>query len=157
MKVEEFVNNNNGRIKLGACDGGAFVYCGDIDNMSIEELDKKILYSFNRTKMNAKIRINALNEKPYEDWLKTQQINGTPESMCDYESYLSDRTRRIESAKRTLKDYTQRLKTWRSVGDREIIDVYDSILEPNTKVVIYDGRERGTAWTTEEYERGFNE
>lgn len=71
-----------------------------------------------------------------------------------YRKWHNAITKRIETSKRTKEKIEKRLENFTSIANREIVDIYKSIDEEDTFIVIYDGTETGNAWTTEEFESG---
>lgn len=71
-----------------------------------------------------------------------------------YAKWYKNILKRIKTAEETLKKVTKRLNTYTSIRERKIVDLYKSIDEEDTWIVIYDGTEVGSAWTTEEFESG---
>lgn len=155
MTVEEYISTNSCNIKLGANDGGAFVYCGNTDNINVEQLDRHIKAVYKKTKENAANRIQRLKNKSFEDWCFLMERRGyTNPTIAEFKTMIKNE---IEVARRTKRDFTERINSYTSIGNRNIIETYDSIDEDNVKIVIYEGRERGVAWTTEEYVNGYEE
>lgn len=71
-----------------------------------------------------------------------------------YNEWLKAILKRITTAKKTKEKIEKRIREYTSIRDRKVIDIYKSIDEEDTYIVIYDGNEVGTAWTTEEFESG---
>ena len=147
--------DNEQYVKLGSSGGGAFIFCGKCSDLDFEGLDMAITersvkliakyvreVSINKRKLNApkpayrEYAKTVEKPLPYEEWLPAHI------SRCEkaIKGYQSAKDRMIN----TLIDY-KRLRC------RAVSDIYESILEPNTQIVIVDGTESGVAWTFAEY------
>lgn len=184
MTVLELIDKTKFRVKLGAKNGSGFVYCGRIDKLDIETLDKLIQISYRDTIARAEATINTLTKKPKsykafsEEMMKKKNArvakyikqNGDKPLTEDqkveleeeftisrlyYNRWLGNINRKLETAKTTKKLTTRRLNNYTTIKNRSIVDCYPSVLEEGVTIVIYDGDERGPAWTTEEYESGY--
>lgn len=56
-----------------------------------------------------------------------------------------------------MKNINKNLENWKPFLEREVVDLYDSIVNENEKIVIFDGNIKGVFWDKEEYLNGVNE
>lgn len=155
MTVSELTSGNYGNIKLGANNGSGFVFCGDVSNIDVEQLDHIVIDHLCKAKKNAQIRVKRLKHKPidyidYEQYCARKRLRP---SESGYKLWLQNHTKEIKAARKSVRACNERLRNYSTIKDRPIVEVYESFTEENTKIVIFDGHERGFAWTTEEFEK----
>lgn len=155
MTVSELALGNYGKIKLGANRGSGFVFCGDVSKIDIEQLDHIIIDCLHKAKNNAQSRVKRLKNKPidyidYEHFCNRKKLEP---SENGYKVWLQSHSKEIKTARKSVRTYNERIRNYSTIKDRPIVEVYDSFTEDNTKIVIFDGREHGFAWTTEEFEK----
>ncbi len=184
MTISEIIEQTNLKVKLGAINGSGFVYCGYISEIDIDSLDKSILDAYKSTYEKSLITIANLTQKPkgYHDFIseitrrkkskvakvikenkgkpltEEQQLEIEKEfdmSQQAYKRWLNALHRKLQTATDTKKSMKRRIDNFTTIRSRKVVDAYNSITEEATSIVLYDGNERGFAWTTEEYEQGF--
>lgn len=64
MTVQELTMHGSLDVKLGAKQGSAFVYCGDLQDINFPDLDKQITDHYKQSIENADKRIRILKNKP---------------------------------------------------------------------------------------------
>lgn len=146
------------KIKLGAENGSAFIYCGDIKGIEFAKIDKAICQSYKSRIEMAKKKI-ALVEKAPKDMAtflaKTYPPVGNEEDGKKikerYEKWLGKFDHDIKLANKTITKTTDRLAGYTSIAERKITEVYPSIDEEDTFCILYEGSENGDYWITEEY------
>ena len=167
------------KCKLGANNGSAFVFCGNMLHVDVNEIDDTIRESYRTTLRNTERNIKMLSNKDtsysaYEQEMARKQeaafkecrnypdklanrLKSLQPSEMGWHVWESNIIRSIESAKARRKKYRQRLREYTSIADRAISEVYTSIDEANTLIILYEGDEHGIAWTTKEYIHGVHE
>lgn len=167
------------KCKLGASNGSAFVFCGNMLHADASEIDETIRDSYRTTLRNTEKNITLLSNKDrsysaYEKEMERKQAAAFKEyrnypdklakrlkeiqpSEMGWHQWDSDITRSLEYAKTKRKKYRRRLREYTSIADRAITEIYTSIDEANTLIVLYEGDEQGIAWTTKEYIHGVHE
>lgn len=184
MTISELIEKTTLKVKLGANNGSGFVYCGHINEIDIDTLDKSIVDAYKATYEKSLITIAHLTQKPkgYHDFIKERnnrkrskvartikENKGKPlteqqereidkefdVSQLAYKCWLNELHRKLQTATDTKKSMKRKIDTFTTLRSRKVKDAYKSITEENTYILIYDGSERGFAWTTEEFERGY--
>lgn len=154
-------------VKLGS--GTSFIYCGVFGNniekivekLSVEEHKRlqnlksrhtKYLLNFDRI-WNARIKMKIKSFKKEKETNK--KIKTTVE---EYEEELIIRREKEKiKVEKNLEEVTNQLKVFTPFLEREVIDVYESIIDPEVKIVIFEGQEVGDYWDEEEYKTGIKE
>lgn len=106
---------------------------------------KWLTIEMERTGQDGNINMEKLSHEAEEEF---------PISRDLYKKWRDKLERDLDRAKTTLKRTQKRVDTFTSIRSRKIKDIYPSIDEINTYIVLYDGREVGRYWTTKEYETG---
>ena len=161
--------------KLGAIGGSAFVYCGNLKDVDICDVDEAIRNRYQISLDHAKrdIKQLAAKDKTYGAYKKDMQRrfakaskgvkdeNALAELKEKYKptklgwhQWTADITRRLEYARTVRRKVNKRLNEYTSIAERTIVDAYKSIDEKNTVILLYNGKENGIAWTTGEYLNG---
>jgi hypothetical protein len=161
------------KVKLGAQNGSAFVFCGNLKDVDICDVDEAIRNNYLITLKTAKDTIRCLKDKDlsyvsYEREMLKKIDNAkvrvqdearllelieqyTPTNL-GYHHWVADINKRLEYAKTTRRRVNKKLNDYTSIAERKIVDEYRSIDEANTLILLYEGTENGKAWTTHEYE-----
>ena len=176
MKISELVGRDV-KVKLGAKDGSAFVYCGNLKDVDICDIDEAIRNAYQQSLQNAKDTIRLLKNKDlsyeaYEremakkyDHVKKRvdksrwaefEEKYRPTNL-GFHHWTADINKRLEWAKTTRRRINAKLNNYTSIAERIIVDVYQSIDEADTLILLFDGTENGKAWTTNEYLNGIEE
>ena len=161
MTVAEFVAKTNFKVKLGAKDGSAFVFCGSIADMDIEQLDTAIVKGYKGSLRSAQYRIRMVKEQDttYETFqdLHERQCSATGIYDDPREAYLKmirENHRQLKVQLATERRIDAKLRSYTSIGDRKVVDMYSSQTEDEVFIVLYEGRENGSWWTVAEFESG---
>lgn len=80
-----------------------------------------------------------------------------PTTPKDFELWKRDLKAKTTKALDDCKRLQRKIDKFTTIGGRQIVDIYPSIDEEDTFIVIFDGREVGKYWTTHEYETGIIE
>lgn len=152
--IEQTDGNYN--VKVGTKDGAGFVYCGSI--MELREgmgaLENRIAAKYRTRVKNAKAHLNqTFVDTPTLGKYCKKQYKETGEfgTLEGYYASLPEYFEKLEKAKASLERAETALEKHIPFGDREIAEVYKSIDEPNTAIILVQGSETGDAWTTDEY------
>lgn len=178
MTVGELVGRN-ANAKIGAKDGSAFVFCGDLKTIDIDRVDEAIRNGYRATINNAEsnIRHFTRKDKSYESYEREcasqynklmKQYKNEPKrqkglkerytpSKEGYEKWKAEMARKIEVAKANRKEAKAKLRAFTTIIDRVIAESYKSIDEEDTMIYLFEGNETGYVWTTNEYLNGVNE
>lgn len=151
LKVKDIIGKK-GRVKLGSQDGSAFVYCGKIEDMSINEVDacqmKQLAHMARKRYMNylhsTRLIEDSVNE--YEKYVKRNVESAQP-----YGDWLSNLIKVRKGEQQATMGCLKKILDYKSIAERTIVDAYPSISEKGTVIIIVTGDEQGRAWTTEEY------
>lgn len=151
-------------IKVGAKKGCAFIFCGPAEEFwkSIDGLDS--LY-----KKQAEDEITRAYEKRDELFssFPTLEKYSKKECLASSGSYFGSfdgwqvevekHFSKLGSHQKRINRLETRLALRKPLRDRIIKEVYPSIQESNTIIVLIDGYEKGSAWTYEEFINGVQE
>ena len=161
MKLKEFLENIDGNVKLGS--GVNFIYCGEIKDLTDlfkQEEEKsltRIIDSIERYTNH--VTNNAeLIETLKSDIESIKRVSSDILDDVKKEDIIKAKLKAIKKAERDGRDYQRKLSSLKEeqadfcpIYDREVLETYASILEPNTTIVIFKGREVGKYWTIKEY------
>lgn len=178
MTIGELVGTDL-KVKLGAKGGSSFIYCGNMKEFDPEEMDRLIVTAYKRTLKNTNKIIRGLKNKDrsYEAYEKemaskrrrsmqmykndplklSEAVKKYSPSEIGYKKWGGDIERRLEYNKQARRRLNALTKRHAPISTRKIIEMYKSIDEADTVIVIYDGAERGIAWTTAEGKKGISE
>ena len=67
---------------------------------------------------------------------------------------LKAKEKNYEKTIKTIEEYIPRIENWIPYLEREVIEVYDSIVDENCKIIKITGLEKSKYWDKEEYNRG---
>lgn len=178
MTVNSLIGRNI-KCKLGASDGSGFVFCGNMKTLDIDDVDEYIRNSYLRSLEIAKETIQQLSKKntsykAYSEEIEQKKAralklaDGDPKriakieedfnpSTLEHHKWKAEILKKLEYSKGVRKRVNKRLNEYTSIATRKVVETYKSIDEPNTIIILYDGNERGRAWTTKEYIEGVSE
>lgn len=173
MRLEEY--NFTANIKLGTKDGSGFIFCGrniPFDDLDVESVERRSMQIADHNKRLTATEAKRKTPKPQYDKYVTAEFdkysNNTKNALSfdkwydlgefqPYDDWLIaflDNLRKNEASLTNRKSLLiQELINYTKMKDRIVEEIYKSITEPNTLIVIIQGTEMGDAWTTEEYER----
>lgn len=164
MTISELIERTDINVKLGAKDGSAFVFCGNIGDIDCDQLDERITTSYEKIIRSATTRIKGLKEKPKTfDEYKREQLRKKVIDEKDidkfinqngYKRWLADIKIRIQKLQESKRRNRRKLDAFTTIRGRKIVDIYESCTEDGVYIVLYDGIETGSVWTTEEYVSG---
>lgn len=148
------------RVKLGCKDGSGFVFCGD--------LTEEILSKVNRRELKKEKKYLSDLEKKLEGTLASggtvQQYATTKfrkEGSCgdaeDFMVFLDKYLKQIERMMSLIESHKERIRTWQRIADRFIVELYPSVAEEKTLIVLIEGDIQGDFWTSEESEAVYGE
>ena len=172
------------KIKLGAIDGSGFFFCGDLKDIDTEHLNETIINGLEKAIQSSERTLTQLKNTPttYNEFkknrikAKTSAISKTiaeqnnepltPEQIDEinekfdisksahekWKQKIRIKIRKTEKSKAALQ---KDINKFTSITNRKILAFYPSIDERDTYICIIEGHERGFAWTTGEYERGY--
>lgn len=166
MKLREALLEKK-RVKVGS--GTAFVYCGPVDLKRIEKHSADELAILKNKLKEATDFVNN-----YPQWkdpfimntvikLLRRQLNaikhGNDVPIKTAMQVLNEagKTAEEEAAKRLERNVrqidalTEKITKWVGFLDREVLECYKSIVDPDVDIIIFDGTEEGDYWDEEEY------
>ena len=185
MTFGELLQHAHFKVKLGAVDGSGFFFCGNLAGVDTDHIDDTILTGLEKALESSERNLQALKNtnQSYKHFEEEQtkakktaiakaieeqhgkpltpeqkeQINTKFEiSRVTHRKWKTDITKRIDRVKSSQKTLRRDIDNFTSIKDREIVKFYPSVDEIDTYICIIKGRERGFAWTTEEFERGYS-
>ena len=154
-------------IKLGAASG--FVYCGDPIPAVIgmrsgrAKLDAQREY-IQRTEFLAKfetarkkIVLDKITDR-FKKWMAAPEHAGQIPDIEIVGKWLNQIKASVdgrkESTKNRIATLDRRLSNWKGYLEREVLECYAAVQEPNTAIIIMEGDEQGRYWSTDEYKTG---
>ena len=184
MTFGELLQHTHFKVKLGAIDGSGFFFCGNLTGVNTEDLDETILTGLEKALESSERNLQALKNtnqsykqfeeeqskakrtaiakivdeqhgKPLTEEQKKEINNKYEISRITHRKWKNDITNRIDRVKTSQKTLRRDISNFTSIKDREIVRFYPSVDEPETYICIIKGREKGFAWTTDEFERGY--
>lgn len=184
MTVSDLIDKTSLKVKLGSEGGSGFVYCGYIDEIDVDGLDKAICDSFEATIDKCEITIKNLTNKPktyrafVDEMTKKKQYRASKyikenkekpltkdqieeletefdTSRKSYMIWVNNLKRRLETARTTKHTTKYKLAHFTTIRSRSIVECYPSFTEEDTTILLFKGSENGKYWTTDEYESGF--
>lgn len=150
MKAIE-VKKMNKRIKIGGDSG--FLYCGESADIDFDDIDRRVMLAKARTIENYRTRIDEINrallspEKAYDIYALKAYTKAKP-----YDKWLASMDEEKKAKKERMAKVLTDMANYIKMEDREVIDIYPSVME-KADIVIIEGNEIGNAWTTNEYEK----
>lgn len=184
MTIREYINTGNKEtyIKLGAKDGGAFIYCGKIADAEsfLKEYDDLYIA---RCENNLKIVTRELEIlksggfkrtaerliKEFKEYSKAKKKGGAGfrkdkklepfKTLTEYKRHLKryEQELLIKTEKR-IDRLIKKIQSYTAILTREVVETYPSTLvnEDGFKdeIVLYKGEELGYSWDLTEFRRG---
>lgn len=179
LTVGEMLTTCSLKVKIGSREGGGFVFCGNVAEVDLVGIDREIIDDMKASRSRAQREITYLKNRPkdFETFVSemerkrkqyARKLGGgqsaidsvkeefptSPEAHKKWKQGFLDNLKKAQSRKRKL---DTEIKKFKSIGHRKIIDAYESIDEKDTTIVIFEGHERGSYWTTKEYVTGIVE
>lgn len=157
MTLEQILKLDK-NVKVGTT-GGGFIYCGYMKDIDFDLIDRENVLKIANYISNCKTKIEMINRKlelPEIEYRKYKSalVGEKPMFYADWLAMLhKEKNKKLNN----LNNAARKLANYKNVGKRDILEIYPSIAEPSTDIIIIEGVEVGTAWTTEEYERSKNE
>lgn len=180
LSVGQVVTQADFNVKLGSNMGGAFVFCGNVKDIDISQIDNDVIDAFRRSKKAAQGEYQRLKAMPKDfDSFSADMIRKRKKAANKYvgidaeaQAYVEEkypitpqehikwRRELLEKKKKALsrsESMSRQIAQYTSIENRKIINAYKSIDEDNTMILIFEGRETGAYWTMEEYRTGLVE
>ena len=163
MTLKETLKRLNQNIKLGA-GGGGFIYCGQSADIECDVLDKRNIVKRSNSITNGITKVRQAKDRLKDPTkscgryaVHTADLGNTPVS---FEKWQERQHKEIETELDKIDRNVAELIAYKKVAERKVTEMYKSIDEENTVIIIVEGTDAGGAWTTEEYrdiERSWNE
>ena len=152
-------------IKIGS--GSAFFYCGKISAPGIGLVSAKAKRNA-ETELGNRERFMLDYPNRRKELIRARMAENINRWLDNYEGlapdpgvlrmWWDDAEANVQKLKRQygyqIKNLRERLKTWKDFAEREVLEIYPSISEPRTIIIIIEGEEVGRTWTTEEFKVG---
>lgn len=159
MKVRELFDKHID-IKLTANNGTMFIYCGHTDHLErflevwAKEYKRTLQKRLNVNRKRYK-NIDHIYENIYKQRLKTLQKENkvVTEKMIKklQREWRKEKAQEITRLKKAIPRDRNKIKSAGSVADRDIVQVYPSIIY-KAEIVVYEGTEDGAFWDFDEFE-----
>jgi hypothetical protein len=183
MTIKEYLDNTKANyIKVGAKDGGGFIYCGKVSDAKsfLKEFDEPQLEKYEASLRAAKHDYEHLKSggfastkerliEQYKQYRREKKKGGDDfkkdkklepfKSLTAYKKYLEQLEQDLTiKAERRVERATKRIQNYTELLSRDVLKVYPSILENEDgfidEIIIYKGDEAGNAWDLTEFRRG---
>lgn len=130
-----------------------------VKKMATQEI-KRIREELKEQKSDKKLgrqEAKELKEKLIEKYTKENKKLFKVQIEELIEKMLSNKARNYEETLQTIEEYVPRVRDWAPYLEREVIEVYDSIVDENCKIIRITGLEKSKYWDRDEYNRDVNE
>ena len=155
MTLKELLTTPHQNVKIGA-GGGGFLYCGKVEGIDYDDLDKRNVIK-RATSISESLshiaRIKVKMKDPVKAY-ERYEVNmlASNKDPVTYEEWTERQTSDMLTEHNNVNRNIAELIAYKKMCDRQVVDVYKSIDEYYTAIVIVEGTEKGSAWTTKEYE-----
>ena len=148
-------------VKVGAKNGTSFIFCGTASEFIAKSSTLELEY-YNKA-VNAVVNARKYLNRGIEaylspkDYIKTMYEESGGTDVGTYEHYIETLQRYFKKAnnrKQRLTEVEDILENRTALLTRKVVDVYPSITEENTLILIIEGNEIGTFWDSEECKNG---
>lgn len=152
MTVEELTKSRIGCVKLGANHGSGFVFCGDLSEKAVKRADKELVDGYKESKERFRKSILFLTSQPldYEHFERECKKLGESNPYRDFHEWREAKLKEIDRRQKVVKALRAKIKNYKSIMTREVLEKYPSIDERNTTIVLFEGSELGSYWTINE-------
>lgn len=129
MNINEVKTKN---VKISTLEGSGFCYIGTSNNLSLLEKEdewqlKRYIHLWKNTKSRERKAIERLN-------------------YCDDLFEMNELIKIINAAKETKRALASRIINYVPLKERTVLEMYASISEPDTTIVVLTGHAIGTGW-----------
>lgn len=129
-----------------------------VEKMATQEI-KRIREELKEQKSDKKLgrqEAKELKEKLIEKYTKENKKLFKVQIEKLIEKMLFSKARNYEETLQTIEEYVPRVRDWTPYLEREVIEVYDSIVDENCKIIRITGLEKSKYWDRDEYNRDVN-
>lgn len=161
MKLKTYLKNNPDKtFFIGS--KSAYFFIGNLETFEndFQGINEKYITIFQTSIRDAENLLKRLEKEgePTGDVIKESFFNGKPKiRKIPYEQAVKDYYALIERKKDLINKYTDYLKNYIPIEDREIIETYSKTCLGDGEGILIDGLEEGRFWLKEEYETGYVE
>lgn len=159
MTLLELKDKKIKNVKIGAKGGSGFIYCGKPGLIDFDYLNDQMRERNQSALISASHRYSSIKQKKVSTstYIAECEKKNAPISFEGYMKYLQQYFAQIKTAIDGVERANKRIADYEPLETREVVEKYKSITEPSTTIVLFDGTEQGSAWTTEEYQSGYVE
>lgn len=156
MKLKEALKNLTGNVKIGAM--GSFFYCGEAAYFikNADEISFDIKESWKDFGDNSTTKVGRARNFNWYDYIASEarkyRDKGIKPDFTQegYQKALAYVQKMAEKDLAQAMTYYEEYRDFKHLMAREVKSMYDSELEPDTKIIIITGHECGKFWTVEE-------
>ena len=150
MKLFEYLDTlpKGRQVSIGAVDGSAFIYCGDINKKNIDEAFK-VLYKQTEDLRRA----NLIRMKTHEDNIEQWESLLGRRRTAEINRNVSDSMRILIMLKKRVANYEKKMAAFVFAPEREVIEHYRARATKNMTIILVNGREAGFYWFEGDTER----
>lgn len=147
--LDNFINKE---VKIGSAVG--FIYCDKIPKDTKKFLMDLTYKEYDKLKtLKNKHEVHLENfddfwKKKKEYLLKILKEEKKSKKVIALELKLleEEKEKDLKKTKQAIETYTRKIKNFTLLETREVIEVYDSIYDIGTSIIIIKGEEQGTKW-----------
>ena len=158
------IDDKNTIVKIGAKRGTSFIFCGPVKELAAGMSELELEHFTKSVKAIAKQKIKIDNMLSSFPTLESYSRNVYEESSGvdigtfeGWEEAVRKHFKLLQRSKQRLIGMEARHSNRIPLKNRTIVDVYPSIVEPNTWIFIIEGFEKGNYWDRHEYVNGVSE
>ncbi len=166
LRLTEVLSENRDKnIKIGFENGNGFFYCGPVNECDLESLNDRVREWVKNATCKAEINLTSTMAHIPDDLIdrakkfRVHVRDNNGKSIPKLSSKrIYDYAKDINTIVVPLKNQIDRVvkmneyeRSYVSITEREVVDVYNSIVNENEIIAIVDGIEIGPYWDDDEY------
>lgn len=147
------------RIRVGTVDGYGFFYIGTTTELKekILDIEEELRDDIRRIADDAKKEFNNYTRRdtsPSGYAGRAYKRSGRPATREDYNEFVDNYFKELKQKFDAMKKAERKRDQRTPLSERTIVEIYKSISEEDTWIVIITGCDIGKYWTEEEYKKG---
>lgn len=160
IEVLNTVKDEYDEVKVGCVDGSSFFYIGDTSEASeygwCAEYEEILALKCKTTVSKAEKMVKTKTERlpTPRDYVMRSSSKPFNVSLQGYMNVLEDGFKTIMKSYARLMEAKEYKDKRLPLAERTVADIYESIENPKTVIILVEGSEYGDYWTREEFERG---
>lgn len=154
LRLTEVMSENQDKnVKLGFENGSGFFYCGPVNECDLKAVDGKVKEWVEQASRNAisSLACTVDNLDKYVQEFNARVKNLSKPQINEYGKVINRYAKTAKNQFNRVIKLDKYVQSYVPISEREVTDVYDSILNKNEIIVIVDGIEVGPYWDDDEY------